>query len=177
MNFPSNFKKRFWDKVIKGPECWEWEASRSKAGYGQLQVRSISPRPLLAHRVSWILANGEIPNGLFVLHKCDNPACVRPSHLFLGTQRDNNTDRQRKGRTASGDCNGSRTQPERNSFVRNRGSGLFGEKHPGAKLSDAQVEELRREFEAGTNRESLARRFGISVTHVYRLGKGQGRKQ
>lgn len=172
MEFPKEFRKRFWSRVRKGEGCWEWIAGKSKAGYGMITARKISPHPLYAHRVSWMLRNGSIPDGLFVLHECDNPACVRRSHLFLGTQRDNNRDRHRKGRTASGDRNGARTKPERNPFVRNRGSGLTGEKHPMAKLTRKQVNEIRRLFARGVNRHQLAKRFGISDPHADRIVKG-----
>lgn len=87
--------KLFWDKVDKGPGCWTWTASRDLAGYGQFGFRRRVER---AHRVSWILHNGEIPSGQKVLHRCDNPPCVNPAHLFLGTQADNVRDMFAKGR-------------------------------------------------------------------------------
>ncbi len=91
--------KLFWDKVEIINGCWLWMASRrSPKGYGQV-VRYGKPQS--AHRVSWELANGPIPKGLCVLHKCDNPPCVNPSHLFLGTPKDNADDSIRKGRRGS----------------------------------------------------------------------------
>ena len=173
--FDPVFVERFIARIDKTGDCWMWTGSRTKAGYGQLQYRRVSQQPLLAHRVAWELRFGSAPGKLHVLHHCDNPACVRPEHLFLGTQKDNNTDRTRKGRTASGDRNGARTQPKKNPFVRNRGSGLLGEKHPQAKLSNAEVDDLLQRFAAGENRSGLAREFGISVTHVYRLGRAARR--
>lgn len=167
--FDAAFRKRFWSRIKKGPGCWEWQGSRTAAGYGQLQVRKIHQQPLYAHRVAWELEHGPIPRGLHVLHKCDNPPCVR--HLFLGTAIDNAMDRVRKGRTASGDRNGSRTRPDRNPFVRNGGSGLRGEEHPMARLSDAQVVRLRRSFDQGEARSVIAERYGISEGHVYCLGR------
>lgn len=89
--------QRFWSKVRIGDGCWEWTASTHKFGYGQLFVEW-KARPLQAHRVSWELHFGEIPKGKHVLHKCDNPLCVRPDHLFLGTHEDNLSDMNRKGR-------------------------------------------------------------------------------
>lgn len=177
--YPEGFADRFWKRVKKarGRGCWEWQGYRAKeTGYGMLQCRSRRQQPMLTHRVAWELENGPIPRGKHVLHACDNPSCVRPFHLFLGTQCDNNRDRDRKGRTASGDSNGSRTKPWRNPFVRNRGSGLEGEKHPQAKLSDRQVKRLRTAFDAGFNRNIIAEEYGISVTHVYRLGGRKLRK-
>jgi hypothetical protein len=87
--------------------CWEWCATRNKYGYGQLtNFRDLVPRMIFAHRASWEIHNGEIPNGLYVLHKCDNRCCVNPEHLFLGTKGYNNSDRHKKGRTAFGEKNG-----------------------------------------------------------------------
>src|SRR4030043_361681 len=88
-------EKRFWNKVNKTDDCWIWTAYCNKKEYGCFKFQDKSE---LAHRVSWIIHNGPIPNGLHVLHKCDNPPCVRPDHLFLGTDKDNANDRISKGR-------------------------------------------------------------------------------
>lgn len=92
---------RFWTKVkgIHRDECWPWTASRANNGYGKF--RDDSGRRIGAHRFSWILHNGPIPEGLCVLHRCDNPICVNPAHLFLGTFHDNALDKAAKGRCAN----------------------------------------------------------------------------
>jgi hypothetical protein len=111
---------RFWQKVKISDDisCWEWTASKRHFGYGQINIRRY---PFKAHRLSWIIHFGVIPNGFCVCHRCDNPGCVNPSHLFLGTQTDNMTDMNRKLRHG----------------------GPKGESHPSAKLTNAQVAEIR----------------------------------
>jgi hypothetical protein len=92
--------ERFWLKVRKGEGCWEWQGARLPHGYGHLSVPDRGH--VNAHRIAWELTNGEIPDGLWVLHHCDNPPCVRPDHLFLGTAQDNVDDSIRKGRRSGG---------------------------------------------------------------------------
>lgn len=98
--FRKNTLDDFWRKVSKGSEdqCWLWQAGVNNRGYGQLNM---SGELLLAHRVSYSLKYGEIPKGLEVCHKCDNPTCCNPNHLFLGTHSDNMVDRLRKGRQSN----------------------------------------------------------------------------
>lgn len=92
--------ERFWSKVEKTESCWIWVGSKSVKGYGQIQRGPRKDaRPLQAHRVSWQLAYGSDPGEMLVLHKCDNPSCVRPSHLFLGTPHDNSMDMRSKKRS------------------------------------------------------------------------------
>ena len=92
-------EERFWSKVDTSGECWIWTACKNNSGYGQFSLKG---RPQLAHRISWMFANGDIPPGLCVLHRCDTPACVRPDHLFLGNHADNMRDRNEKGRQSKG---------------------------------------------------------------------------
>lgn len=88
--------ERFWAKVRRGHGCWLWQGSCFEpSGYGNLSHEN---RTLLAHRVAWVIENGPIPEGLWILHRCDNPPCVRPSHLYAGTPKDNAQDKVRRGR-------------------------------------------------------------------------------
>ncbi len=95
-------EERFWKHVDKksNNECWNWISSYDTKGYGQM---GIDNKFVLAHRFSWTLHFGEIHNDLCVLHKCDNPKCVNPSHLFLGTRKDNMDDKVNKNRQAKGE--------------------------------------------------------------------------
>lgn len=132
---------RFWSKVdVTGPDdCWEWQASLSGGGYGQYWLDN---RQLKAHRVAWTLENGEIPEGLCVCHHCDNPRCVNPSHLFLGTHRDNVIDGINKGRTHIGVKNGN------------------------SKLDENDVKQIRVFANLGKTQREIGRIFGISKTHA-----------
>ncbi len=108
---------RFFEKILKTENCWFWIGWRNSSGYGQLNNKN---KHVLAHRVSWELHKGTIPEGLCVLHKCDNPICVNPDHLFIGTHKDNSMDRTRKGRNAD----------------------QHGERSARAKLKEGQVREI-----------------------------------
>ena len=101
-----SLEKRFWAKVDRrsDDECWEWTACKNSDGYGSIYCEG---RMLKAHRVSWEINVDEIPDGMDVLHHCDNPSCVNPTHLFVGTKRDNMLDAYAKGRkTQIGERNG-----------------------------------------------------------------------
>jgi hypothetical protein len=138
---------RFVEKQRDGKRCWLWMGTKTKAGYGHFQINN---RTAAAHRISYMLHHGEIPegegfHGYVVCHKCDNPSCVNPKHLFLGTQYSNMQDRDRKGRRAA----------------------LLGSRHGMAQLSDDQVKTIREI--AATRRFSqmqIAKMFDVSNSMI-----------
>ncbi len=141
-------EKRFWDNVDKfATGCWEWTASKSH-GYGQCRFYG---RQMGSHRASWILANGKIPNGLCVLHKCDNPPCVNPDHLFLGTQADNTADMVAKNRQAQGI--------------------KFSMAHRNNDIPKNPITSKREEL--GLTQDALADRLGVHRTTVNRWERGE----
>ncbi|MDQ5870783.1 MAG: HNH endonuclease [Acidobacteriota bacterium] len=157
---------RFWSKVQGSDEgCWLWLGSRGSKGYGQLRIFDgpigDTGRLVRAHRISYELNVGPIPTGLWVLHHCDNPPCVRPDHLFLGTVSDNAQDMLRKGRGVF------QQHPERHPR---------GEAHPMAKLSIEDVAELRRLREIGWSQNALSRRFRTTQSNVWRIIHGHNWK-
>lgn len=115
---------RFWEKVDRSGECWEWQGAVGHTGHGVFRDRG---KNLRAHRVSYEFENGPIPLGLFVCHHCDNPRCVRTSHLFLGTPADNVHDMMRKGRAKFTGAKNPRKH----------------DRHHFAKLSELSVQRLR----------------------------------
>lgn len=143
-------EKKFWAKVVKTDGCWMWTGCKSDFGHGQVRIDNINSR---AHRVSWEWHNGPIPKGQCVLHKCDVPACVNPDHLFLGTKKDNTQDMMRKGR---------------NKYISHR-----GEKSGVARLSRAQVEQIKKEYKPGSNTQSeIGKKYGIGQSHVSQIIRG-----
>jgi hypothetical protein len=144
-------KVRFWRHVSKSDNCWEWTSS-IKDGYGQFKVDG---RPMRAHRFSWLLHFGEIPVGLLVCHHCDNRACVRPEHLFLGTALHNHNDAVRKGRVRI--PGGWRPLPP---------ARLKGRR----KLTDSDIAAIR--ARRGEPLRSVAKDFGVHHTTVLRLLSG-----
>lgn len=146
--------ERFWAKVEKSDGCWDWKSSIKPTGYGTTRVDG---KTKSTHRIAYELAIGPIPDGLCVLHRCDNRRCCRPDHLFLGTKGDNNRDASAKGRTALGDRNSSRARPERHPR---------GTRHGMHKLTDDEVHAIRRNSAAGDTRTDLARRFHVTARAI-----------
>jgi hypothetical protein len=153
-------QERFWEKVRKIDQCWEWTGSRkNKYGYGNFND---GQKVVSAHRFAYETLVGQIPVGLLVCHHCDNPPCVNPAHLFLGTDQDNRDDCVKKGRhnAAKGDRNGARKHPELHA----------GENNGNAKLTKEQVAEIR----AATDRQHLiAERYGVSLPTINRIRCGR----
>ena len=152
-----NIHERFWSAVQKTDGCWLYTGHRDPHGYGILSFGSKPHRNLRAHRFSWELHQGPIPEGICVLHRCDNPSCVNPSHLFLGTQLENIADMLAKKRALF------QKQPEK---MRHPGS-----QHGNAKLTESTVLEIRNLRQAGVRQWEIAKQFGITrgnVGHIVR---------
>jgi hypothetical protein len=171
-NMYRNTAERFWNNVNKTDTCWLWKGATVGRGYGKTSFGGICKR---AHRVAWELTNGVIPEGLLVCHRCDNPLCVRPDHLFLGTSDDNNKDMQRKGRSATGDRSRSRTHPESLPRGDNHYAHLHpelvlrGERHGNAKLTEVQIQEIRTAYASQDHPSyaELSLRYGVSSNAIW----------
>ena len=150
--------ERFWAKVDQSGECWVWTGAKRSKGYGAFAyIKNGDVIHGRAHRYSYELHTGPIPAGLFVLHRCDNPACVRPDHLFLGTNQDNVTDMMRKGRHVAGGTYAP-------------GQYQRGEDHHNARLTPELVTNIRREYEqGGTSFSRIATKYGIAIGHAFRI--------
>jgi hypothetical protein len=142
---------RFWVHVNRhGPdECWEWQAATERSGYGRLSGGRRGEKQILAHRFSYQLHNGPIPDGLLVCHSCDNRKCCNPAHLWLGTCAENHADRNRKDRQAKGETQGS------------------------AKLVASDVVAIRQMKAMGLTLGEIAAMFSLSKNHVSRLVQKQ----
>lgn len=140
---------RFWPKVDRGQpsECWHWRGAKSREGYGNFRLCG---KVTLAHRVSLAIAGSAVTADHSVLHSCDNPRCVNPSHLRLGTHGENMAERNSKGRA--------------------RGGALHGAAHPAARLDAAQVAEIRAlAASKSMSQRLIGAQFGISQGHVSNL--------
>lgn len=151
--------KRFWSKVNKTETCWLWTASKRCKGYGAFAwMESGTLVQERAHRVSWKLVNGPVPDGSCVLHRCDVPACVNPSHLFLGTKADNNHDMCAKGRHVSG-----------GTHCGKNGRWPRGENHHNCKLTESEVAAMRMDRSSGMSFSRLAAKYGIGIAQAWRI--------
>lgn len=163
---------RFWSKVNKdGPvvrpelgPCWVWTKSTCKDGYGRFQINEkgyVNGRPVQkhvrAHKLSWEMVNGPLPDDLVIMHACDNPACVRLEHLSAGTQADNRRDCGEKGRNACGDRSGSRTRPDR--LCR-------GERNAKSNITTEQARMVIAMRAAGAGPTRISKELGVSMGTV-----------
>ena len=162
---PGPVVERFSAMVNKTVGCWLWLGSRNAKGYGRFN--SDGKTIVLAHRFAWEMVNGNVPDDLCVLHRCDVPECVRPDHLFLGTRIDNNADMVAKGRQAKGEAvytGGCRAHPER----RPRGEG-----HVLSKVTVETVLRIRKAIANGETKTAVSRWAGISRVQVRRIAVRQ----
>jgi hypothetical protein len=143
---------RFWRFVglHSHYDCWDWNGALNKDGYATFSIQGKSYR---ANRFSWEMHNGEIPDGINVLHKCDNRACVNPNHMFLGSQKDNVQDAISKGR---------QNQSTKNTH-------LVGENHPSSKLSNHDIEVIRTVYAGGSSLSDIAKVYSVNKTTISRI--------
>lgn len=146
-------RERFEAKFYITPGCWIWTACRNKPGYGMIFAGCKGDPAKLAHRVSYELYEGAIPDGLMVLHRCDNPSCVNPSHLFLGTNDDNMKDMAAKGRA----------------------SRMLGNKNPKTKIKEEDLILIKQAYKLGIHPRTLAEAFGVAREHIYGIIAGRFR--
>lgn len=139
-----DLRARFWERVKKTETCWLWTGMKNEKGYGEIRIKY---RTVFAHRLSFALHFGETPEGLCVLHRCDQPSCVRPDHLFLGTRKQNRADCLSKNRHSKGE----------NSGV--------------SKLTSQQILEIRALRLKNVRIVEIAKKFGIGNSQVSRIAK------
>ena len=160
------FEFRFWSRVRKSASCWEWIGPKTKDGYGRL---SRDGKQVRAHRASYEMRHGPIRSGMVVCHRCDNPSCVNPDHLFLGTAADNVRDMHTKGRanvpSRSGGQHWTKYKPDR--IAR----GGTAKRSP---LTDGAVLEIRRRFrDGGVTQRALAADFGTTYKNINLIVHGK----
>jgi len=144
----NRLRVRFEKYVVKQEGCWDWKGCIHRSGYAPMLFLNPGQQKN-AHIVSWILHNGEVPKGLWVLHKCDNRKCTNPEHLFLGTAKDNTDDKDRK----------------------NRGNHAHGESHTHAILTVEKVKEIRKKLSMGITMKRLSEEYNISSGALYAIKK------
>lgn len=147
----SSFEELFWSKVDKRTkeECWLWTRGCDMCGYGKVSKEGKARK---AHRIAYELTNGAIPEGMIICHKCDNPPCVNPNHLFLGTDADNRRDSAQKGR----------------GYIPNR----LGENNHMTNLTSSQVREIKKMLAAGIKTRIIAEEFSIAIRTVSGIRTG-----
>lgn len=143
----------FWQRVEKSDHCWLWKgnsgSSRPGTHYGVIQYRDGKKmKTVYAHRLAYLLSNGSIGEGEVICHKCDNPLCVNPDHLFAGTHADNRRDCVAKGR------------------------GCFGERHPNARFRDADIEQMHMMYQGGRPKAEIEARFLLRRDHLNAILRG-----
>lgn len=148
-----NYQERFWSKVKKGNFCWNWTSALSRGGYGKFSVAR--SKWVEAHRISYFIEHGSIPNGKSVLHRCDNTKCVRPSHLFIGTQTDNIHDCISKGRARWG------SNP------------YHGQDHPKSKLSNSVVLLIKNYRSQGWTLKEISELCNVSQSLISMIINGK----
>ncbi len=150
-------KNRFYDKVLLPNEngCMEWQASKRDFGYGAFSLHG--GFPIKAHRYSYELFNGKIPKGMHVLHKCDNPPCVAPEHLYLGTDKENSSDRIKRNRHSP--------PPVR-----------FGEKNNKSKLTDNDVINILKLFNSGVSAYKVSKIYNMDKSTIQDIKSGKNWK-
>jgi len=149
--------ERFWNRVDKlaDKSCWLWLGPKTPTGYGRMRAFG---QDTYAHRVSWVLYNGNIPKNLSVLHYCDNTSCVNPKHLWIGTQDDNLKDMVKKGRSYKGPRHWVYASPEKHAR---------GEKHWWAKLNKSQIVKIRKRYrKGGITQKQLAAEYHVAPSTI-----------
>lgn len=177
---------RFWAKVNRsGPtvphipgisNCWLWTGKPMNHGYGSMKAGG---RTILAHRLSWVLTNGAIPEGLCVLHRCDVRLCIRPDHLWIGTKAQNNADMMAKGRQVArvGDSNGARVHRDKMARGERHGSKTKpervarGARNGRARLTEDDVRQIRHRRAQREAAQLIGNDYGITDVHVLLIAK------